>query len=137
MNPSQDTASNKWLKKDIKTLCGFLHSFYVVNRPLDYRNNAKMLPGIRSAITNRRKEIILAGIRSARTTCSERYNSACMTIGNQLVRFTQYGTPDELIERFTKLAREEDAAGRSLEVLLHRVLQEELPAEVVSYDPVP
>ena len=78
---------------------------------------------------------MLAGIRAGRVRCQERYRRDCETIGNQLVRFTTYGQPDELVERFTKLAREEDAADKWLEKVLHRVLDEGLPPEVAAYDP--
>ena len=126
---------SKWTKTDTKILRGFIHSFYVENRPLDYRDN-ETLPMIRDHIEKCRKDVILAGIRSARARSSARYRQDCETIGNQLVRFTEYGKPDELIERFTRLAREEDAAEKKLEKLLHRVLAEELPADVMSYDPI-
>jgi|SRR5208282_3244696 len=129
--------SKKWLKKDIKQLQGFLHSFYVTHRPLDVRAWKEAMPKIRLAIEANRKEIVLAGIRGGRAMLSERYRSSCETIGNQLVRFTEYGAPDEIVSRFIKIAREEDAGERALEVLLHRVLAEGLPPEVDSYDPVP
>ena len=125
----------KWSKKDARTLRGFLHDFYVLNRPLDPRFYAEAMPRLREAVAKNRKDIVLAGIRGARAVSSERYRQNCETIGNQLVRFTEYGKPDELIERFTRLAREEDKAEKALEKLLHRVLNEDLPADVVSYDP--
>lgn len=129
-------ATDKWTKDDRKILRDFIHSFYVCNRPLDYRDNDKVLPKLRETLAKNRKEVVLAGIRSARARISERYRSSCETIGNQVVRFTEYGQPDEIIERFTKLAREEDAAEKKLEKLLHRVLAEDLPEDVVSYDPI-
>jgi hypothetical protein len=129
-------ADGKWTKTDIKTLKGFLHSFYVTNRPLDHRDDARVLPEIRAAIEKHRSEIILAGIRAARTISAERYRQNCQTIGNQLARFTEYGQPDDLITRFIGFAREEEKAEKRLEKLLHRVLDEPLPAEVVSYDPI-
>jgi hypothetical protein len=129
----------KWTKKDIKTLCGFLDSWWLVNRPLDYRGMDRAVSEARVILASEgsRKEIVLAGIRSARATASQRYSTYCATIGNQLVRFTEYGKSDELVDRFIKLAREEDAAERKLEALLHRVLDEGLPLEVIAYDPIP
>jgi hypothetical protein len=132
-----DSPAKKWLKKDIKQLRGFLHDFYVEHRPLDVREWKEAMPKIRLAIESNRKEIVLAGIRRGRATLSARYRLSCETIGNQLVRFTEYGAPDELVARFIKIAREEDADERVLEALLYRVLAEGLPPEVESYDPVP
>jgi hypothetical protein len=129
----------KWLKKDIKCLCGYLDTFYLLNRPLDHRGLDEYLPKVRAVLDDwsKRKDIVLGGIRAARATCSRRYRECCETIGNQLVRFTEYGQPDELIERFTKFAREDDAAEKRLEKMLHRVLAEGLPPEVEAYDPTP
>ena len=131
MNPSH------WTKKDIRTLCGYLDSFYVCNRPLSVLQWRDAIPKIRAVLVANRKEIVLAGIRSARATSAERYAQNCETVGNQLARFTEYGHPNELITRFIGFAREEDKAGRRLESLLHRVLAEGLPSEVESYDPLP
>jgi hypothetical protein len=133
---STETTTGKWTKKDVRTLCGFIHSFYVVNRPLDHRDNDKVLPMIRETLVKNRKEVVLAGIRGARATCSERYRQYCETVGNQLARFTEYGKPDDLIASFTEMAKEEDKAEKKLESLLHRVLVEDLPEDVVSYDPI-
>jgi len=126
-----------WTKKDVRALCGMLDSWWLLNRPLDYRGRDEAAKKAREMLSNpsTRKEIVLGGIRSHRAICSERYSKNCETIGNQLVRFTEYGKPDELIERFTKLAREEDDANKKLEVLLHRVLDEALPPEVLAHDP--
>lgn len=127
----------KWLKKDIRTLCGFLDSFYVVNRPLSnlLTDYDAARAHIREVVEKNRQEIVLAGIREAMQTSAARYRSDCETIGNQLVRFTEYGKPDDLIERFTDMAKAEDAAGKALEKLLHRVIDEGLPDEVRAYDP--
>jgi hypothetical protein len=126
----------KWTKTDIETLCNCLFSFYVVNRPLSHVGYDVAMEKIRASISEHRKDIVLDGIRSARQTCAARYRTACETIGNQIVRFTEYGKPDELIDRFTRLAREEDTAEKKLEALLHRMLDEGLPPEVEAYDPV-
>jgi hypothetical protein len=91
---------------------------------------------IRETLVKNRKEVVLAGIRGARATCSERYRQYCETVGNQLARFTEYGKPDDLIASFTEMAKEEDKAEKKLESLLHRVLVEDLPEDVVSYDPI-
>jgi hypothetical protein len=66
---------------------------------------------------------------------AERYRSECETIGNQLVRFTEYGKPDELIERFIGLARDTDKTHRIAEALVLRVYHEGLPPEVEAFDP--
>lgn len=131
------SAAKKWTKKDIAALCGFLNSFWLVHRPLDYRGRDEAAAKMRALLAEprNRAEVVLGGIRGARATCSERYRQYCETIGNQLVRFTAYGQPDELVDRFTKMAREEDAAEKKLEKMLHRVLAEGLPPEVVAHDP--
>ena len=129
--------ASKWTKKDVKALCSTIDSWWLVNRPLDYRGVEEAAAKAREMLANpsSRREIVLAGIRGARARASERYSKNCETIGNQLVRFTEYGKPDELIERFTKLAREEDAENTTLEKMLHRVLAEGLPPEVLAHDP--
>ncbi len=126
-----------WTKMAIKVLCNQLDSWWITNRPLDFRKLAELTEKAHEMLANpsHRKEIVLAGIRSSRARHAKRYSECCETIGNQLVRFTEYGQPDELIERFTRLAREEDKADKTLEKLLHRVLDEGLPPEVEAYDP--
>lgn len=130
----------KWTKAEIKSMCGHIDTFWLTNRPLsDSMHDLEVArAGLAAVLSDphKRREIVLAGIRQFRAMNAERYKSYCETIGNQLVRFTAYGQPDELIERFTRFAREEDAANRKGEALLHRVLDEGLPPEVTTYNPL-
>ena len=129
----------KWLKKDVRTMTGILDTFWLLRRPLTMHasDQEAAKKAIREILSDdgARKNIVLAGLRSARETAATRYCSHCEVIGNQLVRFTEYGKPDETIERFTKFAREEDEAQKKLEALVLRVNAEALPPEVLAHDP--
>lgn len=119
-------------------MIGALDTFVLLNRPnpassiIDPTTRAS----IEKAIAERRKDIVLTGLRGSRNTSALRYSEYCETIGNQIVRFAKSPTePDVVLSRFIQLAKEEDAAHRVLEALVLRVYHEGLPAEVESYDP--
>jgi hypothetical protein len=137
---SREDAVVKWTKKDIKLLCGMLDTFVLVNRPIHgmmidraLEDSARML--IAEKLAKHRTDVVLAGIRGARATSSERYSSNCETVGNEIVRFAK-ALDDEMVIRFVEMARNEDAESKKLEALLYRVLDEGLPPEVVAYDPL-
>lgn len=132
-------APKKWTKIDIRACCSQLDAFWLARR-----GPGSLAPSVhleaehtRAVLANatNRKEAVLAGLRSMRDLHSRRYREYCETIGNQLVRFTEYGKPDELIDRFIKLARETDKDQRAYEALVLRVHNEGLPPEVLAYDP--
>lgn len=112
---------SKWTKKEIAACCAQLDSYWLTR---------DVVSDVRA-----RTEIVLSGLRVTRERYVARYRQECETIGNQLVRFTEYGKPDELIERFIGLARETDRCHRMVEALVLRVHHEGLPPEVVDYDP--
>lgn len=126
-----------WTKSEVQTLQAHIHNYYVEKRPLDPRDNPHVLPKLRSHIETHKMDIILSGIRNTMTTCSNRYNIDCQTIGNQVVRFTEYGQPDEIISRFIALAKLNDKGHKIAEVLLHKVLELGLPDDVSNYNPLP
>lgn len=134
-------APKKWTKKDIKTLCAQLDTAWLKFRPLDgmfspdpYEKRSRSFV---SQLTERtRLELVLAGLRSMRDMHAERYRKNCESIGNAIARPKVWGDSSaEIIERFTKSAREEDASHAAYEALVLRVVNEGLPDEVNAYDP--
>jgi hypothetical protein len=134
--------SADWTKAEERAMKSALTSWVTCNRPIPSVGGAR--PGERQAFVERarahvaehRKDIVLAGLRSGREQEARAYREACETIGNQLARFTKYGEPDPLIERFTKLAKESDAGHRKLEALVVRVVAYGLPESVLAFDPL-
>jgi hypothetical protein len=126
----------KWFKKDIRALCGHLDSFWLQVRPHDVGQWEEAKQKLRQALTypQNRTEIVLAGVRSFEQMHAERYRQNCETVGNELARFEKT-LEDEIVQRFIKLAREEDASGKTATRLRERVLKEGLPPEVLAYDP--
>ncbi len=143
------TEPKKWTKKDIATLCGQLDTHWLKLRfGLNASEEIEVAKAMRSEGEKARREIVLAGLRAWRELLAQRYNEQVQTIGNQIVRFTEWGkgdasaeddqgeiVGDTIVRRFTKLAGETDKAHRAAEALVLRVHHEGLPPEVVSYDP--
>jgi hypothetical protein len=131
-------AAMAWSMRDIRYMRDQLDDWWLRNRP-PYRDRASRQLAeskAREMLAAHRKDIVLAGLRSERERFAERYNQKCQTIGNQIVRFTEYGKPDDLIDLFTKLAREDDARRALAEDMVLRVVGEGLPTEVIAWDPI-
>jgi hypothetical protein len=126
----------KWTKKDINELCSQLDGAWLFVRPHDVSGWAAAAERFRAvlAVPQARKEAVLGGVRSFEQLFARRYNEYCATIGNEIARFGKT-LDDELVQRFTGLARETDAAAKRATQLRERVLSEGLPPEVVAYDP--
>ncbi len=127
----------KWTKKDIKTLCSQLDTFWLSCRPPTFvgaaaEANAK---GYYEKAIERRQDIVLAGLRGMRELLASRYASTCEAIGNAIVRDIYGEGRDEYVRRATEQARETDKDRAAFEALVLRVHHEGLPDEVKSYDP--
>lgn len=128
----------KWTKKQIRTLQCHLDTAWLLSRPLsDYRGlRDEAEAAFRNLLALRRKDLVLAGVRAAIATSAARYISDCETIGNALVRGIYGAGTDAFIADWIKQAKEEDAARVVSEEVLRRLLSEELPPEVLWYDPI-
>ena len=130
----------KWTKKDIKVLCSQLDTFWLQHRPLGGLMGAPRADleaaaqAVRETLVAKRVDVVLAGIRGFERMHAERYRQNCETIGNEITRFGK-SLDDELVQRFVRLAREEDASGKAATVLRERIQREGLPPEVEAYDP--
>jgi hypothetical protein len=127
---------SKWTKKDIKALCGHLDTFWLRRRPHDGEGWEAAKQNTRTVLSapHLRKEVVLAGVREFEQMHACRYSRNCETVGNEIARFGK-GLDDELVQRFVKLAKEEDASQKTATRLRERILAEGLPEEVVAYDP--
>lgn len=125
----------KWTKKTIRALCGHLDTYWLQVRPL----SGDIQPAkdhVRKVLQNDRArlEVVLAGVRQFEQLHARRYAEYCSTVGNEIARFSK-PLEDELVQRFVRLAREEDASNKEATLLRQRLLAEGLPAEVLEYDP--
>lgn len=136
-NRPRPTAPAKWTRAEISSMTGMLDTFWLLHRNPDGSDAANAAVRVREhlAIERNRTHAVLAGIRGARATSAKRYGENCEAIGNALVRKIYGDSTAEFVERFTKLAKEEDASERAAEAMLHKVLDHGLPPEVLAYDP--
>lgn len=135
--PEEIAAPGKWTKKDIKTCCSQLDTYWLSRSPSrtvqSEQDSAERLAFVLAG--NGRKEIVLAGLRGMRELHGERYNQECQTIGNAYARDIYGAGRDEFVARFIKLAQDTDKERGLYEKLALRVYHEGLPPEVVAYDP--
>jgi hypothetical protein len=82
------------------------------------------------------KHTILDHIRSMRDLCSNRYSKTCEAIGNEMVRAPHGKNSDALIVRFIAQAKDHCAREGRYQGLMLKVLENELPREILDFDPV-
>jgi hypothetical protein len=139
-NRPRPTSPAKWTKKEIKSLCGSLDTFWLKHRPIDsfLSHEAEGAVAVRDhlALERHRTHAVLAGIRQFVGLHSSRYRSACESIGNALARPHVYGKgTDEHVAHCIEMAREHDDDRMTTEAILHKVLDYGLPPEAIAYDP--
>lgn len=125
----------KWTKKDIKTMCGALSTFWLYNRPLSgSQNNAA--EATRAYLQDRRMNVVIAGIEELMMIANSRYDQDLQTAHHYETHPDVMGasTP-ELVDRFTKFAHEEAKGVEQERKLIERIQTYGLPPEVVAFDP--
>lgn len=130
--------SAKWTKKDIKTLCGTLSTFWLINRPLgdSLAERQRARDEVLRYLAENRTEIVVAGLSEHIVRSAERERENRDTAAHFSAHPEVYGSANpEMIERFTKLADEEHKAADKLAALIFKVQTAELPPEVISFDP--
>lgn len=113
--------SKRWTKIVIKTLRNQLDHFLLHHGP--YHPRASLLAHLRDA--KRKEEIVLAGLAGFATMIEERAQRSAETAEHFRTHPKVYGdsTP-EMIERFAKLAKDDERAAKKLRVLAARVQEE-------------
>jgi hypothetical protein len=129
----------KWTKKDIKTLCGALSTFWLCNRPLgnSYEQTMKAIPAIRQFLEKHRKEVVIDGISQLQAIAMERAKKDQDVADHFALYPNVYGksTP-EMIKRFSDLATEDRKDVEKANSLIARIKTEGLPPEVEAFDPI-
>lgn len=130
----------KWTKKEIASLCSGIDGYWLKSRPLNdsLKEHAAVRERVEWVLKNPldRLAIVLAHVREFEQLYAWRYREYCESIGNAIARPTVWGAGTaEMVDRFTKLAREEDAGRALATALREKVLKEGLPPEVLAHDP--
>jgi hypothetical protein len=129
---------SKWTKKDIKSLCGAISTFWLYNRPLgsSAREALDAAEAVRRHLAEHRAEIIIAGIAELRGIAEDRTRQNQETADHFAAHPEIYGssTP-EMIKRFSDLAADNRKAVTRMTVLIARIEAEGLPPEVEAFDP--
>jgi hypothetical protein len=129
----------KWTKKDIKTLCQTISTFWLCNRPLgdSYEQTMKAIASMRQFLEKHRKEVVIGGISELQAIAMERAKEDQDTTDHFALHPNVYGksTP-EMIKRFSDLAAENRKDVEKAKSLIARIKAEELPPEVEAFDPI-
>ncbi len=123
------TPSKKWTKKDIKSLCSQIDSFWLFKRD-HYSPDS-----LRAAIDVHRVGIVTGGLRGFQSMSRERGLQERQTV-EHAKKSGVHGTGTEVIvERFTKLAEDSEKDVAKIDQLVARIEAEGLPPEVLAYLP--
>jgi len=129
----------KWTKKDIKTLCQAISTFWLYNRPLgdSYEQTMKAIASMRQFLEKHRQEVVIGGISELQTIATERAKKDQDTADHFASHPNAYGksTP-EMIKRFSDLAAEDRKDVEKAKSLIARIKTEGLPPEVEAFDPI-
>lgn len=128
----------KWTKKDIRTLCNQIMTFYVMNRPLGDSSSAyaNFQSALATHLERFRTEVVLGGLRGWVSMSTSRADQYQRTADNAIANPHVWGKSTcETVDRFEKLAAESRKAIRLTEKLIARVEAEGLPPEVVAFEP--
>jgi hypothetical protein len=129
----------KWFKKDIKTMCQAIASFWLVNRPLgdSMRDHNAALDEVRAYLQEHRPLVVCHGIAELGGIAQEREQKDLDFVEHLRIHPHVYGTSTpEMIERFSKSAAENHKTVMKAEALIAKIEAEGLPPEVLSFDPV-
>lgn len=119
----------KWTKKDIKTLCGQLDSFWVYNR-MYYPSEA-----IARVIGEKRQDIVIGNLRGFQNMVRERAQKDREGAEHARTSGVWGKSTDEMVQRFTKGAEESEKSVAKIDQLIARIEAEGLPPEVAEYMP--
>ncbi len=131
---------SSWTKREISELKSGVAVYWLKHRPENCSIEwfAEVRKKVMETLSNERlrREVVLEYVRGRERSAAARYAEACRSIGNAIARPEVWGeSKEEIVDRFTKLAREEDAEWKFFEALRTRVLSEGLPHEVNAHDP--
>jgi hypothetical protein len=126
----------KWSKRDIKTLCGALSTFWLVNRPLS-GSTAEAVTRVRTYLNGpMRVEVICAGLKDLIDLNQDRATSAQKTSYHYASHPSVMGkgTP-EIVARFAELAISYERDAQKGLALIGKIREYGLPPEVLQFDP--
>ena len=132
----------KWTKADITRLCDQIKSFYIINRPLDYRGMEAFNIRWRQALAEKLLLIVMTGLEGWLTMVKERVAKTLAHDAYVLSRLDIWpvkANPSrsdlELAARQAKYKADELKDVAICERLIARIQAEGLPSEVLAYDP--
>ena len=130
---------SRWTKRDVKTLCQTISTFWLVNRPLgdSLSEHERVLEAVRWYLVQHRSDVVCAGVAELGEMAAERARQDQETADHFRDHPEIYGksTP-AMIERFSKLAAVGRGNADKAERLVVKIRSEGLPPEVVAFDPV-
>lgn len=126
-----------WPKSTIKQLQQTITSFWVCNRPLGMAGLDDFNARFDRVLAERRQDIVVYELEDHVRISKRREEDNKRTAEHYGSAKWCAGTPHgvEMVERYTKFAKEEGLARARLEKLIERVKTEGLPPEVVNFDP--
>jgi hypothetical protein len=128
----------RWTKKDIRTMCGTLSTFWLYNRPLGDSLSASQgaAAEVREFLKVHRKEAVLAGLQDRINVIAGRAEEYAKTAKHYADHPEVMGSStSQMIDRFNNLAEMETRDVDKLNVIIERIGFEGLPPEVVDFDP--
>lgn len=126
----------RWTKKDVRTLCGTLSTFWLVNRPLS-GSVTEAATSLRAGLDGpRRVEVVCAGLEDLVALNQDRATEAKKTSDHYASHPSVMGkgTP-EIVERFAKMAVSYEQDARKGLDMIGKVREYGLPPEVLQFDP--
>lgn len=126
----------KWSKRDIKTLCGALSTFWLISRPLSGSLDAAA-SSLRSGLDGaKRVEVVCAGLEDLIVLNQSRASEAQKTSDHYASHPSVMGkgTP-EIVARFAELASSYERDAQKGLDLIGKIREYGLPPEVLQFDP--
>ncbi len=130
----------RWTKREVKACTSAIDSFWLFNKPIPpafgYHPNTwrEFVARFERALSEHRAVIVTSGIKSLRDLHAERATKDRDTAAHFRTNPQIYAdsTP-EMVERFERLATEEDSAVRWADALLEKIGRHGLPRAVEDY----